>query len=190
MDPLYSTWSIERIVASSFSRSGDKARVEASNWAGDNCTLVLGWIPAGRPPVLDFFLDSSSANWWEHYVASDVEAQVASDALRILKEWEKENQRIVQLVPHGQWAKGPNNDYQFEYAVFALLRERLGEFGGLRTNEEISIRLDIPASTAKERVRECRARGLLTEPGKGIRGKGSLTAKARRILIEKGVISA
>jgi hypothetical protein len=131
-----------------------------------------------------------SPDWWESTRPEEIESTLSQDAIKRLKAWEREIQKIISWLPEGQWSRGPSNNSELEYAVLAFLQVTLGDFGGGRSNATIANLLAIPISTAIERVRESRHRGFLSSPGKGIRGQSILTTKARKLLKEKGVISA
>lgn len=190
MDAQVALWSVDRIESSAWFFEGDSALVYGSNSAGDSCTFELYKVPEDDVALVDFNINWVSNNWWESVLPKDVEEQLWPEAVKILKSWENQVNNILTWLPSGLWKKGPGNDYEFEYAALAFLKESLSEFGSLRTNHEISRLLSIPMSTSVERIRECRKRGLLSVPGQGIRGQSFMTAKARKLLTEKGVISA
>ena len=190
MDALVANWSLDRIECSSWFEEGDSAQVFGSNSAGDSCIFELIRVPGDDVALFDFNIDWRSTNWWESVLPQDVQSQLWKAADKKLSGWESEIRKILTWLPSGQWKKGPGNDYEFEYSVLAFLKESLSEFGGLKTNTTIAKLLEIPLSTAVERMRECRNRGLLSVPGQGIRGQSVMNAKARNLLKEKGVISA
>ncbi len=190
LDALVAVWSIDRIESAAWFDEGDSALIFGSNSAGDTCSFELYRVPDNDVAMFDFAFDWRSENWWESVLPNQVESQLWPEAERLLGEWDLQIKRILTWLPQGQWKKGPGNDYEFEYAVLAFLKESLSEFGGLKTNAVISRLLKIPLSTAVERIRECRNRGLLSVPGQGIRGHSTMTAKAKKQLKEKGVLSA
>ncbi len=190
MDPLIANWSIDRIECDSWAIEGDTAVVYGSNSAGDSCSFILIRVPDNEVALFDLVFDWRSTNWWESILPDDIQLELWGEAEDLLNEWCTQIERILSWLPRGQWKKGPSNDYQFEYSVLAFLIQTLTEFGGRKTNNTVSKLLGIPLTTSVERVRECRKRGLLSNPGQGIRGQSKLTAKATKILIEKGVISA
>lgn len=190
MDAQVANWSIDRIECVAWFEEGDSAQVYGSNFAGDTCFFELFKVPENDVAMFDFNIDWRSANWWESVLPKDVEKQLWPDAERRLNAWETEVRKILSWLPSGQWKKGPGNDYEFEYSVLAFLKETLSEFGGLKTNTTIAKLLDIPLSTAVERIRECKKRGLLSVPGQGIRGYSVMTTKVRKLLIKEGIINA
>lgn len=189
MDPQVATWSIDRIESSAWFTEGDSAVVYGSNFAGDTCSFELMRIP-DDVVVLDFEVDWYSKDWWESIRPEDIQSDLSDEAEHQLVQWESDVRKILSQLPNGKWRKGPSNDYELEYALLALLTEKLSSFGSLRTNWVVSRLLSIPTSTAVERIRECRNRGLLSSPGQGIRGQSVMTAKARKLLKEKGVKNA
>jgi hypothetical protein len=190
VDSLVAAWSIDRIECDSWSLEGDTAFVYGSNYSGDSCSFQLIRVPGDDIALIDLVFDWHTSNWWESVLPDEIQSDLWGKADVLLNEWRTQIERILTWLPRGQWSKGPGIDYQFEYSVLAFLIEKLAEFGGRKTNDTISKLLGIPLSTAVERVRECRSRGLLTNPGQGIRGQSRMTTKAMKILIEKGVIDA
>lgn len=190
MEPQVNIWGVDRIDCSSWFKAGDSAVVYGSNWAGDSCTFELYKIAADEISVVNLQLSMMSPDWWESTDPSEVETTLSREAKRKLDVWESEIRKITSWLPQGQWSRGPGNNSDLEYAVLAFLQVTLGEFGGGRSNATIAYLLSVPLSTAIERVRESRNRGFLSGPGKGIRGQSKLTSRARKLLIERGVISA
>ena len=190
MDTTKAIWSIDRISCNAWEDIGDYALVEASNYAHDSCSFELYRVPNGGTGVVNLQTSFYETDWREFIDIKEIENQLANDAEKALDDWERQIQRILKKMPKGQWRKGPALEKDLEYALTAYLKEKLSFFGGLKTNEILARRLEIPYSTAKERIRECRNRGFLTEPGKGVRGRSEMTAKARKILKEEGVINA
>ena len=190
MDPKVSIWGVDRIDCSSWFKAGDSAVVYGSNWAGDSCTFELYKLAENEIAIVNSQLSMMSPDWWESMDPSDIESTLSQEAQRKLDTWVTEIHKIISWLPEGQWSRGPGNSSDLEYAVLAFLQVTLGEFGGRRSNATISNLLSVPMSTAIERVRESRERGFLSAPGKGIRGQSILTARARKLLTEKGVMSA
>ena len=190
MDPQVSIWGVGRIDCSSWFKAGDSAVVYGSNWAGDSCTFELYKLAKNEIAVVNSQLSMLSPDWWESTHPVDFESTLSQEAQRKLDAWDTEIHKIISWLPEGQWSRGPGNNSELEYAVLAFLQVTLGEFGGGRSNATIANLLSVPMSTAIERVRESRHRGFLSAPGKGIRGQSILTARARKLLTEKGVMSA
>lgn len=190
MDSLVALWQIDRIDCASWFKAGDRAFIFGSNWAFDTCSFELFRLEDGETSLINFQFSMVSPDWWESTRPEDIESTLSQDAIKRLNGWEREIQKIISWLPSGQWRRGPGNGFDLEYAVLAFLHETLGEFGGGKSNETIANLLSIPISTSIERVRESRSRGLLSGPGKGIRGQSKMTAKAKKLLEAKGVISA
>lgn len=190
MDPQVSIWAVDHIDCSSWFQVGDSAIVYGSNWAGDTCTFQLYKLEKNDVAIVNSQISMMSPEWWESTHPADFESTLSLEAKRKLDDWVSEIHKILSWLPQGNWSRGPGNDSELEYAVLAFLQVTLGEFGGGKSNATIAKLLSVPISTAIERVRESRKRGFLSGPGKGIRGRSSLTAKARKQLLEKGVISA
>jgi hypothetical protein len=69
-----------------------------------------------------------------------------------------------------------------EYAKIAYLYTQLLATRTLKTTEELAKVMDVPLSTAKERVRACREHNFLTKPGKGQRSQSVITLEAMKVL--------
>lgn len=189
MDPQVATWSIDRIESPAWFEDGNVAMVYGSNFAGDTCSFEIMRVPDDIV-VIDFKVDWYSKDWWESIRPEEIQSELRDVAESRLVEWEVDVKKILSRLPKGKWSKGPSNDNDFEYALLAFLIETLSRFGSLRTNWVVAKLLSIPTSTAVERIRESRSRGLLSTPGQGIRGQSVITAKARKLLKEKGVKGA
>jgi hypothetical protein len=96
-------------------------------------------------------------------------------------------------IPQGHWQSGiPASDR--DYAKVAYLYTETLITKSNNTHLILAMAMGVPVSTVKERIRECRERGLITLPGKGKRGL--LTLKACSLLemekdmpVPQGVIS-
>ena len=85
-------------------------------------------------------------------------------------------------IPIGRWPVGVITEDK-EYAKVAYLYTEALNTKSKNTNLVLAMAMQIPVSTVKERIRECRERGLITTPGKGKRG--ILTVKACTLLEEE-----
>jgi hypothetical protein len=85
-------------------------------------------------------------------------------------------------IPIGRWPIGVVAEDK-EYAKVAYLYTEALNTKSKNTNLVLAMAMQIPVSTVKERIRECRKRGLITTPGKGKRG--ILTVKACTLLEEE-----
>ena len=82
----------------------------------------------------------------------------------------------------GPWRKGATPD-PIEYAKLAAIYTKVvNESGCDSTNLILAIHYQVPIVTIKERIKKCRMMGLLTHPGKGIRGKSAMTYRAVEML--------
>ena len=82
-------------------------------------------------------------------------------------------------IPQGYWKIGVTASNR-EYAKVAYLYTETLLTKSANTNLILAMAMGVPVSTVKERIRECRERGLITLPGKGKRGL--LTLKACSLL--------
>lgn len=82
-------------------------------------------------------------------------------------------------ISQGYWEDGVSAS-DLEYAKVAYLYTETLITKKQKSNLILAMAMGVPVSTVKERVRECRERGLITSPGKGKRGL--LTLKACSLL--------
>lgn len=82
-------------------------------------------------------------------------------------------------ITQGRWEAGVAGSDE-EYAKIAYLYTETLTTKSPNTNLILAMSMGVPISTVKERIRECRERGLITSPGKGKRGV--LTLKACSLL--------
>ena len=57
----------------------------------------------------------------------------------------------------------------------------------LRVTQLIAQDMQIPLSTAKERLRKAKEKEFLTNPGRGLNGQGEITEKAKKLLRKEGL---
>jgi predicted transcriptional regulator len=82
-------------------------------------------------------------------------------------------------ITQGRWEVGVSAS-DLEYAKIAYLYTETLITKSPNTNLILAMAMGVPISTVRERIRECRERGLITSPGKGKRGV--LTLKACSLL--------
>jgi len=82
-------------------------------------------------------------------------------------------------IAQGHWKSGVSAS-DLEYAKVAYLYTETLITKNKNTHLILAMAMGVPVSTVKERIRECRERGLITLPGKGKRGV--LTLKACSLL--------
>ena len=91
-------------------------------------------------------------------------------------------------IKKGKWPIGETPD-PIEYGkLAALYAETVYVSGSDKTNLILATYYEVSCSVIKERIRKCRSMGLLTHPGKGIRGKSSMTYKAIEMLREAELV--
>jgi hypothetical protein len=69
-----------------------------------------------------------------------------------------------------------------DYANFAKLCELTSLCNTRNSHLVLAMHLNVPCTTITERVREAKRRGLLTQPGRGVRSKLFMTDKAKELL--------
>lgn len=186
----FAIWGIDQVVCSKWQRTGDSAAFTASNWAGDSCSGILVKTGQNQYALVDLALDVRTPEFWTQFPGFDVEKEVVPEIVQSLERWNRGLDDLLSWVSKGSWPKGPGADTDFNFAIVAYVYEDLLKFGGRNAIKTLAELLEVGESTAKERVREARVRNLLTSPGKGVRGSSYSTSKAKKILEERGVISA
>lgn len=91
----------------------------------------------------------------------------------------------VPVNPAGQARGGSGKDPLF-YASQARLYVELMEAGYANPVEVLAERQGAKVGTVQSRLRKARELGLLTKPGKGIKGRSVLTERGRRLIEESG----
>jgi hypothetical protein len=84
----------------------------------------------------------------------------------------------------GYWPAGIEAS-ELEYARFAKLFEHTTLSKCTNSIVVLSMYLNVPCSTIRERVRKARELGLLTQPGRGRFAQTYMTDKCKQILKEK-----
>ena len=74
------------------------------------------------------------------------------------------------------------NMTDLDYANFAKLCELTSLCNTRNSHLVLAMHLNVPCTTITERVREAKRRGLLTQPGRGVRSKLFMTDKAKELL--------
>jgi hypothetical protein len=89
----------------------------------------------------------------------------------------------MKVTTKGYWPAGVEAS-EIEYAKFAKLFEHTTTSNCTNSIVVLSMYLNVPCSTVKERVRRARRLGLLTQPGKGKFAQTFITDKCKQILEE------
>ncbi len=89
----------------------------------------------------------------------------------------------MRVLSKGYWPAGVETS-ELEYAKFAKLFEHTSSSNCTNSIVVLSMYLNVPCSTVKERVRRARKLGLLTQPGKGKFAQTFITDKCKQILEE------
>ena len=85
-------------------------------------------------------------------------------------------------IKRGKWPVGETPN-PIEYAKLAALYiETTIDINEHKTNLILAAYYEVPCSVIKERIKKCREMGLLTYPGRGVRGKSAMTYKTIQML--------
>jgi len=182
-------WKLVTLASDSWFLVGDSAIIKARN--DDSVVAYVKLIRGENSQALvtKFELEGDSVQNFLR-LNTDPSPELKFLALADLNSWEKQIREFLSWLPKGPWKKGPGNSLDFEYAVLAFVSVALAEFNGRKVVSKISDFLEVPISTTKERIRECRARGFLSEPGKGNSANSDITLECKRMLQKAGVINA
>lgn len=192
MDPLVESWTIDSIRCDRWEEASDIAIVKASNFAFDSCYFQMIRHPEGFGVPIDIVTSMVSEDWFYTLTGNWIEELVIPQAEEILNHWMTRVELMSSWVVPSQWLIpwGAFAIPDTTYASLAALYEVIGEHGCRKLTTLLAVRMDVPLSTAKERIRESRRRKLLTSPGKGVTGQSHMTAKARKILEKEGRLNA
>ena len=188
MSPQVRSWTITSITTDSWRQESDRAIVSASNYAHDECLLHLVRHPDGFTVLEDSEFIWTSEDWWMHTTTKEVENIVEALAEIELRKWDEECRNIEEWVQPDQWnyPRGLAAPEEL-YASVAYLYAKLMEMSSKRINEQLALRMRVPASTSKERLRKARELGFLSAPGKGT-PTSVLLPSATKVLREIGKI--
>lgn len=192
MDPQIGTWTIDSIQCDRWSEASDIAIVKASNYAFDSCNFEMIRHPDGFGIPINIDTSMRSEDWFFTLPGNWVEELVVPLAEEKLNQWMANVALVSSWVAPSEWVI-PFGEYAIldvTYAALARLYEVMGEYGCRKLTTFLASRMEVPLSTAKERIRESRRRNLLTSPGKGVSGQSHMTAKARKILEKEGRLNA
>ena len=181
------SWEITKIVSSSWHQNGNVALVWASNWANDQLYFEMSIHPDGYSVSYNLEFDFYSPDL-EPYMGVDiVDNEILPMAEEVLGEWWDRITQFSVLVEPKQWKaqRGLPADESL-YAAVALLYSERKRMNPLKVTSLLADDMEVPLTTAKERVRKAREKGFLTAPGKGLNGQGEVTEKAIKLLKKEG----
>lgn len=186
-------WTIDEVECESWEFQNDRANVVASNKLGDSIEVEAIRHPDGFAiPLHSDLSQMRTPNWFDKLPRDFVESLVIPVVDNLLDNWVERLKVIDAWVQDDVWviSKGEKKIEDGPYAALAFLYQTLGELGGKKVTTAAARRMQVEPSTAKERIRECRVRNLLSSPGRGLGGQGKVTSKAMKILEKEGLIGA
>lgn len=181
-------WSIDKVVCEGWGEAGAYAYVEASNWTNDSLDFEVSLHPDGYPVFYNvnvaFYSDPVMA-----YQADAIIREQLLDGLNSkLDSWWQEVCVCAKNLAPKFWevSRGlPVADIQ--YARLANLYQVRASMAPLRVTQLLAQDMQVPVSTAKERLRKAKEKEFLTNPGRGLNGQGAITEKAKKLLRKEGI---
>lgn len=186
-------WTVDEVECDSWDSQDDRANIWASNTLGDSVEIDVIRHPDGFAIALNSDLSQMcTPNWFDKLPRDFIDTQVVPAVDEVLDNWVVRLQVIDRWVQEDVWVIPPGQKKipDVPYAALAFLYQTIGEFGSKKVTTAAASRMSVLPSTAKERIRECRVRNLLSSPGKGLSGQGKITNKAIKILEKEGLIGA
>lgn len=176
------TWTVDRIICTSWDNSGGNAQVVASNYAGDALDFEVAKHPDGYAVAysIDPFFQSPELSVFD--CEKIINENLIDDVYERLEIW---NTSVSEICNAFKKVGIPNPGLPIDdsyYARLAKLYQLRTEMGERAITERLATDMGVPVSTAKERIRRARSLGFLTAPGKGGAGQGRVTKKSERIM--------
>jgi hypothetical protein len=183
-------WTIDKILCSNWNKSSGFATVWASNYSSDYVVFELALHPQHGPIITSIDSNFASAEWHKEIGANGLPEGLEDDAIQRLKKWAKELEVIKKWIEEKKWNYVPGVAIQeVQYASLAFAYQHRAKMNPGRVSELLAEDMNCSLSTTKERIRKCRNLDFLSNPGKGKRGAGKVTNKAKNLLKKEGKIN-
>jgi hypothetical protein len=181
-------WSIDKVVCEGWGEAGSYAYVEASNWTHDSLSFEISLHPDGYPVFYNVDVDFNSDQLTAYQADEIIREQLLDELSTKLDSWWGEVIGSAKNLAPKCWkvARGlPVAEIQ--YARLAKHYQIRASMAPLRVTQLIAQDMQVPPSTAKERLRKAKEKEFLTNPGKGLNGQGEITEKAKKLLRKEGL---
>ncbi len=181
-------WSIDKVVCEGWGEAGSFAYAEASNWTNDSLTFEVSLHPDGYPVFYNVEVDFYSDELFAYEADGIIRDHLLEELSAKLDSWWQEVIECAKNLDPKNWAvpRGfPAADLQ--YARLANLYQIRASMAPLRVTQLIAQDMQVPLSTAKERLRKAKEKEFLTNPGRGLNGQGEITEKAKKLLRKEGL---
>jgi hypothetical protein len=183
ISPNSQMWSIDKIVCEGWGEAGSYAYVDASNWTHDSLSFEISLHPDGHPVFYNVDVDFNSEQLMAYQADEIIREQLLDELSAKLDSWWEQVIESAKNLSPKFWSVSrglPVADIQ--YARLANLYQIRASMAPLRVTQLISQDMQVPLSTAKERLRKAKEKGFLSSPGKGLNGQGEMTREAIKIL--------
>ena len=176
------TWTIDRIICSSWDKTKGFAQVFASNYAGDQLDFEVARHPDEYAVAysIDPFFQSPELSVFD--CEAIINENLIDEIYERLEVWSKSVAEICEDFRKSRITDPGLPIEDIFYARLAKLYQLRSEMGERAITERLASDMGVPISTAKERIRRARVLGFLTSPGKGGANQGKATAKAEKTL--------
>lgn len=179
-------WSIDKVVCEGWGEAGSYAYAEASNWSSDSLNFEISLHPDGYPVFYNVEVDFHSDQLMAYQADEIIREQLLDELNAKLDSWWQEVIMCAKNLAPKHWAVSRGLAVaDIQYARIANLYQLRTAMSPLRVTQLIAQDMEVPLSTAKERLRKAREKGFLSSPGKGLNGQGEITKEAIK-LIKKG----
>jgi hypothetical protein len=179
-------WSIDKVVCEGWGETGCIAYAEASNWTNDSLTFEVSLHPDGYPVFYNVEVNFYSDELFSYEADGIIREHLLDELNAKLESWWQEVIECTKNLGPKSWVvpRGlPVADLQ--YARLASLYQIRASLAPLRVTQLIAQDMQVPLSTAKERLRKAKERGFLSSPGKGLNGQGKVTKSAIQLIAKE-----
>lgn len=176
-------WSLDKIVCEGWGEAGSYAYVEASNWTNDSLTFEVSLHPDGYPVFYNVEVNFYADELFSYEADGIIRDHLLDELSEKLDSWWQEVVECAKNLEPKNWAvpRGlPVADLQ--YARLANLYRIRARLAPLRVTQLVAQDMQVPLSTAKERLRKAKEKGFLSSPGKGLNGQGEITKEAIKLI--------
>jgi hypothetical protein len=181
-------WSIDKVVCEGWGETGSFAYAEASNWTNDSLTFEVSLHPDGYPVFYNVEVSFYSDELFAYEADGIIREQLLDELSAKLDSWWQDVIECGKNLQPKHWAVPRGLPVaEIQYARLANLYQIRASMAPLRVTQLIAEDMQVPLSTAKERLRKAKEKEFLTNPGKGLNGQGVITEKAKKLLRKEGI---
>ena len=176
-------WSIDKVVCEGWGEPGAYAYAEASNWTSDSLSFEISLHPDGYPVFYNVDVNFYSDQLMAYQADEIIREQLIDELSEKLDSWWHDVIESAKKLAPKYWAVPRGFPVaELQYARLAYLYQIRASMAPLRVTQLVAQDMQVPLSTAKERLRKTKEKGFLSSPGKGLNGQGEITKEAIKIL--------